>query len=40
MNEKILIYLKDINKDIECINIFIEGMNFEQFKSDVKPRAL
>jgi len=39
MNEKFLIYLKDINKAIDSINDFIEGMNFEQFKSDDKTSS-
>ena len=39
MSEKFLIYLKDINKAIDSINNFIEGMNFEQFKSDDKTSS-
>ena len=32
-------YLKDINKAIESITIFIQGMNFEQFKNDDKTSS-
>jgi len=39
MSEKFLIYLKDIKKAIDSINNFIEGMNFEQFKSDDKTSS-
>ena len=39
MSEKSLIYLKDINKAINSINNFIEGMNIEQFKSDDKTSS-
>ena len=39
MNEKTLIYLKDINKAIDSINTFIEGLSFEQFKSDDKTAS-
>ena len=39
MSEKILIYLKDINNAIDSIKNFIEGMNFEQFKSDDKTSS-
>ncbi len=39
MSEKSLIYLKDINNAIESIKKFIQGMNFEQFKSDDKTSS-
>lgn len=39
MSEKFLIHLMDINKAIDSINNFIEGMNFEQFKSDDKTSS-
>jgi len=39
MSEKYLIYLKDINKAIDSIKNFVEGMNFEQFKSDDKTSS-
>jgi uncharacterized protein with HEPN domain len=39
MSEKFLIYLKDINKAIDSIKNFIDGMNFEQFKSDDKTSS-
>jgi len=39
MSEKSLIYLKDINKAINSINNFIEGMNIEQFKNDDKTSS-
>jgi len=39
MSKKSLIYLKDINKAINSINNFIEGMNIEQFKSDDKTSS-
>lgn len=39
MSEKFLIHLKDINKAIDNINKFIEGMNFEQFKNDDKTSS-
>ena len=39
MSEKFLIYLKDINKAIDSIKNFVEGMNFEQFKSDDKTSS-
>lgn len=39
MSKKNLMYLKDINKAIESITIFIQGMNFEQFKNDDKTSS-
>ena len=39
MSKKNLMYLKDINKAIESITIFIQGMNFEQFKKDDKTSS-
>jgi len=39
MSKKNLMYLKDINKAIESIMIFIQGMNFEQFKNDDKTSS-
>ena len=39
MSEKILIYLNDINKAIDSIKKFIQGMTFEQFKSDDKTSS-
>lgn len=39
MSEEFLIYLKDINKAIESISNFINGMDFEQFKSDDKTSS-
>ena len=39
MNEKFLIHIKDINKAINSIKKFTEGMNFEQFKNDDKTSS-
>jgi uncharacterized protein with HEPN domain len=39
MSEKFLIYLKDINKAIDSIKKFIQGMNLEQFKNDDKTSS-
>jgi len=39
MSEEFLIYLKDINKAIASINNFINGLDFEQFKSDDKTSS-
>lgn len=39
MSKEFLIYLKDIKNAIEAINIFIKGLDFEQFKSDDKTSS-
>jgi len=39
MSEKFLIHIKDINKAINSIKNFTEGMNFEQFKNDDKTSS-
>ena len=39
MFKKYEIYLKDIEKAISSIEIFVEGMTFEQFKNDDKTSS-